>query len=81
MKGKVVYDAWDQPEYSVIWDKLPQPTPTSVMTVACWLCGKPADLLDPDSRFSIVDEVHESCRDRDPNEPDDPDWKYEEGLL
>ena len=54
------------------------PDATRIITVPCAVCGKTADLLDPEDVFNIVDEIHERCRDTDPNEPLDPDWQYDE---
>ena len=43
--------------------------------MVCYLCDQPIDLESPET-----DGAHDSCLQRDPNEPDDPDWEYDEGL-
>lgn len=59
----------------------PDPAATKVVTDPCLVCHKPADLLDPEHGFNIIDGVHESCRDADPHEPTDPDWRHDERGL
>ena len=57
------------------------PDAIKIRTVPCAVCGQTADLLDPEDIFNIVDEVHERCRDRNSDEPRDPDAGREDDLT
>ena len=57
------------------------PDATSILTVPCAICGERADLLEADHGWLLGGDAHEACMSRDPAEPLDPDWEWDDRSI